>query len=195
MQLFAVALAAAIAAPVPSDAAEQRGVEGQELSNRSFQIKHDASGITSLKRTGDVADTDYIASGGALGRLVVRYRTTPHGDWKELRDLVTRPGASANEIRYALASLLPTMASFRARRPQADVEQARGRPVRSQTSRSSRGPRPVARRSGSSTRFRPRKRSAAPTSSGPWRHSRGACSTSRADSGRKSRRNRRTGAT
>ena len=86
-------------------------VTAQELSNRTFQIRHDASGITSLRRTGDVADTDYIATGSTLGRLIVRYRITPHGDWKELRDLIARPGGSATEIRYALGSLLPSIAS------------------------------------------------------------------------------------
>jgi len=41
------------------------------LANRAFQIKYDASGITSLKRTGDVADTDYIAANAAFGRLLI----------------------------------------------------------------------------------------------------------------------------
>src|SRR3954466_5344275 len=95
--------AALVAMAVPAAA--------QDLSNRTFQIKHDASGITSLKRTGDVADTDYIAAGSALGRLIVRYRVSPHGDWKELRDLLARDGASSSQIRYTLATLLPSMAS------------------------------------------------------------------------------------
>ena len=85
----------------------------QPLSNRAFQLQYDASGITSLKRTADVADTDYIGAGGALGRLIVRYRTTTHGDWKELRDLVLTRKATAgsNEISYALATPQPTLAS------------------------------------------------------------------------------------
>jgi hypothetical protein len=83
-----------------------------DLSNRAFQLKYDASGITSLKRTGDVADTDYIAANGALGRLIVRYRTSAHGDWKELRDLLARPrGANPSEIAYVLGTLQPSMAS------------------------------------------------------------------------------------
>jgi hypothetical protein len=83
-----------------------------DLANRAFQLKYDASGVTSLKRTADVADTDYIAANGALGRLIVRYRTSAHGDWKELRDLIAGPrGPSGMEINYALGALLPTIAS------------------------------------------------------------------------------------
>lgn len=77
---------------------------GGDLSNRAFQIRSGPAGITSLKRTADVADTDYIAPRGALGRLLVRYRTAPHGDWKELRDLLSR-SSSASEIAYALGTL------------------------------------------------------------------------------------------
>jgi hypothetical protein len=84
-----------------------------DLSNRSFQLQYGPAGITSLKRTADAADTDYIAVNGALGRLIVRYRTTAHGDWKELRDLLLMKGAAGGpqEIRYALAALVPTLAS------------------------------------------------------------------------------------
>src|SRR5690242_8678335 len=80
--------------------------KAQELSNRAFQIKYGASGITSLKRTGDVADTDYIAAGGAFGRLLVRYRTARNGDWKELREVVPA-GSSATSAQFRLAALPP----------------------------------------------------------------------------------------
>src|SRR5262245_20419957 len=84
-----------------------------DLSSRTFHLQTDASGITSLKRAGDVADTDYIASGGALGRLIVRYRTTAHGDWKELRDLILtrRAAAGTSEVGYELGARLPPLAS------------------------------------------------------------------------------------
>src|SRR5687768_3032086 len=82
-----------------------------ELANRAFQLKYDASGITSLKRTGDVADTDYIAAGGALGRLIVRYRTAARGDWKELRELIAAAGGASGEIAFTLATPMPTLAS------------------------------------------------------------------------------------
>ena len=101
------ALAAALwlaAAPAPATA--------DDLSSRSFQLTYDASGITSLRRTGDVAPTEYLAANAALGRLLVRYRTSPHGDWKELRDLLAGPrGANANEIAYLLGTRQPSMAS------------------------------------------------------------------------------------
>jgi hypothetical protein len=82
-----------------------------DLASRSFQLKYDGSGITSLRRTGDVVDTDYIAAAGALGRLIVRYRTTAHGDWKELRELLARPRGPSGQIGYALAAWLPSIAS------------------------------------------------------------------------------------
>src|SRR3954471_16206295 len=86
---------------------------GDDWSNRSFQLQYDANGVTSLKRTGDVADTDYIAAGGALGRLIVRYRTTANGDWKELRELMLarRATATSSELVYTLGAPLPTLES------------------------------------------------------------------------------------
>jgi Family of unknown function (DUF5695) len=93
--------------------AKAQPAKAEALSNAAFQLQYDGSGITSLKRTGDVADTDYIGTGGALGRLVVRYRTTVHGDWKELRDPILTRHASpgTNEIAYGLGTALPTIAS------------------------------------------------------------------------------------
>ena len=82
----------------------------QELANGAFRIRYDATGITSLKRTADAADTDYVAAGAALGPLVVRYRSSAHGDWQELRNLVAA-GASETEIRYALARPAASLAA------------------------------------------------------------------------------------
>ncbi len=87
-----------------------RPASPDDLANGAFRIQYDTSGITSLKRTADVADTDYIAANGSLGRPIVRYRTAAHGDWTELRDLVAS-GASASEILYALAAPSPGLAS------------------------------------------------------------------------------------
>jgi hypothetical protein len=82
------------------------------LTNHAFQIQYGPSGITSLKRTADVADTEYIAPNGRLGRLVVRYRTSPHGDWKELREVLLTSGAgSGNTMTYTLGALRPSLAS------------------------------------------------------------------------------------
>ena len=93
----------AFAQPVPAGS--------RALSNRAFQMRADETGITSMKHTGDVADTDYIAARGALGRLLVRYRTTVNGDWKELRDLVPDFASSPSELRYTLAAPVPALAT------------------------------------------------------------------------------------
>ena len=83
----------------------------QDLSNQAFQIQYDDSGIRSLKRTGDVHDTDYIAENGRLGRLLIRYRTTPNGDWRELRELSMAGQPSGRSISYMLGARQPTLAS------------------------------------------------------------------------------------
>ena len=84
----------------------------QELSNHAFMLRYDESGVRSLKRTNDLHDTDYIAPGSALGRLFVRYRTTPNGQWRELRDaMIRRRAGQSSSIEYELGTLLPTLAS------------------------------------------------------------------------------------
>jgi hypothetical protein len=103
-RLFAAILwiAGAIAAPLGA----------QELRTQAFELQYGPSGITSLRRAHDVADTEYVAPNGALGRLIVRYRTSAHGDWKELRDLL--PGSSAgqsNSIVFSLGTSQPSLAS------------------------------------------------------------------------------------
>jgi hypothetical protein len=81
----------------------------QALDNSAFQIRFDATGIRSLKRASDVHDTDYIAANGSLGRLLVRYRATRNGDWRELRDMLLR-AQSGQSIEYEMGRLLPTLA-------------------------------------------------------------------------------------
>jgi hypothetical protein len=84
----------------------------QQLSNQAFTLRCDQSGVRSLKRTNDLHDTDYIAPGAALGRLLVRFRTTPNGDWRELRDvMVRRQAGPSTSIEYALGAYLPSLAS------------------------------------------------------------------------------------
>jgi hypothetical protein len=85
----------------------------QDLNGSGFQVRAGASGITSLRRADDTYDTEYIAPGRALGRLVVRYRTTRNGDWRELSGLIQRPSAGGS-LTYALgapAAPLATRAS------------------------------------------------------------------------------------
>jgi hypothetical protein len=93
-------------APPPSSSAP-----AGRLVNGAFQIEHDASGIRSVKRTNDVYDTEYIAANGALGRLLVRYRGTTPGEWRELRELLPRPAPSAGAIEYALGEMPPPLTS------------------------------------------------------------------------------------
>src|SRR6516225_7800494 len=86
-------VAVALAAPIAAD----------ELKNTAFTLQYGPSGITSLRRTQDVADTEYVGPNGALGRLIVRYRTTPHGDWKELSGLLlSSPAGARNAIVFTL---------------------------------------------------------------------------------------------
>jgi hypothetical protein len=94
-----------LAAPLAAD----------ELKTPAFTVQYGPSGITSLRRTQDGADTDYVAPNSALGRLIVRYRTAPHGEWKELRDpILTGHGSGAGgstTIVYTLGTLEPSLAS------------------------------------------------------------------------------------
>jgi len=99
-----------VAALIVAAAGAVSTASAQDLANGAFRIRYDATGITSLKRTADVADTDYVASGASLGPLVVRYRSSAHGDWQELRDLAAA-GASDTEIRYALARPAASLAA------------------------------------------------------------------------------------
>ena len=99
----AVLLAAVAASAAPCSA--------DELSNGAFRIQYDASGVRSLRRTNDIHDTDYIAANGTLGRLLIRYRTTRNGDWRELRDMLLTGEQKGQSISYAMGVLEPTLAS------------------------------------------------------------------------------------
>lgn len=84
-----------------------------ELANQAFRIQYDSSGVRSLKRVNDAHDTEYIGTNGILGPLVVRYRTTPNGHWREVREILeTEPETSdGRTISYVLGRLLPTLAA------------------------------------------------------------------------------------
>jgi hypothetical protein len=77
-----------------------------DLANQSFKIVYDAQGIRSLKRTNDVHDTDYIQANGSLGRLLIRYRTTPtdrgrRSDARAVRARESRRRAHATGLSVA----------------------------------------------------------------------------------------------
>ena len=81
-----------------------------DLKNESFTIQYDAQGIRSLKRTNDAHDTDYIQAGGALGRLLIKFRNTANGDWRELREMVPQPGGPATSASYVFGTRERTLA-------------------------------------------------------------------------------------
>src|SRR5688572_32863230 len=83
---------------------------GDDLKNDAFTIQYDAQGIRSLKRTNDVHDTDYIQAGGSLGRLLIKFRNTANGDWRELREMVLQPGSSASSASYVFGTRERTLA-------------------------------------------------------------------------------------
>ena len=83
----------------------------QSLSNSAFAIQYDASGVRSLKRTNDVHDTEYIAPNGTLGRLLIRYRTTRHGDWRDLREMLPAGPGKGQTIDYIMGVVQPSLAS------------------------------------------------------------------------------------
>ena len=59
-----------------------RGNKLQQAASSHFTLNFDDAGITSLKRTSDKYNTDYILPHRALGHVVVRYRM-PGGNWQE----------------------------------------------------------------------------------------------------------------
>jgi hypothetical protein len=64
----------ALASPAPAPA--------QIAGRGGFHVRFDPAGIASLTRAGDPAAVEYIASGSALGQLIVRYRSG-HGEVRQ----------------------------------------------------------------------------------------------------------------
>src|SRR5215813_7955524 len=75
-------------------------VVAQNLSNGAFTIQYGDEGIVSLRHTKDVADTEYLANGGSLGRVVARYRTAAQGEWRDIGHLKLSPDPDGNTIQY-----------------------------------------------------------------------------------------------
>ena len=83
-----------------------------ELSNDAFQIQYDGRGISSLKHTDDVHDTEYLAVDGILGKLHVRYRSTTNGHWQDLREMASvGPRLGRSEVGYRLGRPRPSLAA------------------------------------------------------------------------------------
>jgi hypothetical protein len=83
----------------------------QNLRNNAFNVQYNDEGIVSLRHTNEVADTEYIANGSALGPVVARYRTSPQGDWRAINQLKLDGQSTGNKIQYRLGDLLKTLAA------------------------------------------------------------------------------------
>jgi len=86
-------------------------VEAQNLRNGAFNIQYSDEGIVSLRRTNDVADTEYIAPGSSLGPVVARYRTSSQGEWRDISHLTLDGAPTATKVQYRLGTLLKTLAA------------------------------------------------------------------------------------
>ncbi len=84
----------------------------QQLSNDQFQLEFSGAGLSSLKHTQDVFDTDYILAGRALGDVVLRYRTAHGGPWKQVESATSASkSGSAAEVTYEVGRAIPTIAT------------------------------------------------------------------------------------
>jgi len=85
-------------------------VLGQQIRNGDFQIAFSPAGITSLKRSQDAFDTDYILGGRSLGDVLIRFRLPEH-PWKEISSGTAASQVSPAELRYQIGSAVPTFAT------------------------------------------------------------------------------------
>lgn len=83
---------------------------GQQIKNGNFQIAFSSAGVTSLKRSQDAFDTDYILGGRSLGDVLVRYRS-PDQPWKEITSATTSSQSSPDELTYQIGRAMPTIAT------------------------------------------------------------------------------------
>ena len=88
-------------------------VSAQQLENDRFQLKFSSSGLSSLKHTRDVYDTDYVLPGRALGDVVVRYRTAGQA-WKQADSATAgaaTPSSQGTAYTYQIGRAIPTVAT------------------------------------------------------------------------------------
>jgi len=85
---------------------------GQTVSNQQFRIGYSTNGITSLKHTGDVFDTDYVLPGRSIGDLVVRYRSAGSAEWKLISNAAVNSSASSgSKLTLHVGVTVPTIAT------------------------------------------------------------------------------------
>ncbi len=83
----------------------------QQFGNDQFELQVSGSGLSSLKHTRDVFDTDYILAGRTLGDVVVRYRA-PGGVWKNVDSGTgALKSTSGSEVTYQIGRAIPTIAT------------------------------------------------------------------------------------
>ncbi len=83
---------------------------GQQISNDQFNLTYSPAGLSSVKHTHDTYDTDYIAPGRTLGDVLVRYRASGDGGWREASS-ATAPAASNETLSYTIGRAVPTLAT------------------------------------------------------------------------------------
>lgn len=69
----------------------------QSVSNKYFNLRFSSAGITSLKRSPRLSETDFILKGKTLGDIIVRYRML-NGEWQ---DFITTQMADTRTIKTA----------------------------------------------------------------------------------------------
>ena len=77
------------------------GVAAQTLANQQFDIRYSSAGLTSLKHFQDVYDTDYVASGRALGDVLIRYRKSGETEWR-LAQAAHDPQAEGQRVSFSI---------------------------------------------------------------------------------------------
>ncbi len=91
------------------------------LSSSQFHLSYSRAGLTAIRHVRDVYDTNYIARGSALGRLIVRYRALGAKQWREAgaAEITPNPTGGSSSVSYTIGVGLPTIA--RSSRPSASV--------------------------------------------------------------------------
>jgi len=85
----------------------------QQFENEGFQLRFSRSGLSSLKHTNDVYDTDYVLPGRALGDVVVRYKTAGQA-WQQVDSATAGtagPFNPAPAYTYKIGRAIPTIAT------------------------------------------------------------------------------------
>jgi hypothetical protein len=113
---------------------------GQEvISNENFKLAFTAEGLSSLKRTNDIYDTDYIIQNSSIGDVLITYKSAGDSDYSRLHS-ARLISAGKNQARYNIG--LPLTEFISTVQPSASVRSRTlfalndGAPVESSSSRS-----------------------------------------------------------